>query len=128
MFWWPPTKNPSPYRRFLQLTSHSLGLTAELDQRVFSRAVPTGSQFHRRQYFLGFLKARRELYFHRGKEHQEQPNASVQSPPRFSQIHERDELGNLELLSQFAFSQGEPWHFIPNAMPLLSTQALLMLR
>lgn len=33
-----------------------------------------------------------------------------------------DELGNLELLSQFLFSQGEPWHLIPNVMRLLSTQ------
>lgn len=92
--------------------------------------LPTGNQFHRRQYFPGFLKARRELHFRRGKEHQEQPDASVQviSPSRFSQIHGRDELGNLELLSQFAFSQGEPWHFIPNVVPLLSTQKFLMFR
>lgn len=66
-----------------------------------------GSQFHSRQYFLGFLKAsRRELHFHGGKLHQEQPEASVQVilPSRFPQIHELDELENLELLSQLLFS------------------------
>lgn len=66
----------------------------------------------------------RKLHFHGGKQHQEQPEASVQVilPSRFSQIHELDKLEYLELLSQFLFSWGEPWCLIANVTLLLSTQ------
>lgn len=80
-FWWhlvPSTDSPSSCRGSFVLKSKtgSHGLKV---MGIQHHPFPMGSQFHKRQYLLGILKAScRELYFYGSKQHQEQPDASMQ--------------------------------------------------